>query len=181
MAILLLLLLPMKGILYYIIFNLFRYRVRTSLLGTLTLFNYSEFGLIVGGLAYSMGMLPGNFLVAIAIAVSLSFLIAAPLNNIGHRLYKDASKWLKEFEPDKLNSSDKLIDLGNKKIMILGMGRIGSGAYDELVERYGEQVIGVETREESVQIHQAAGRNVIHATPLTQISGPVRFPAIAPS
>ncbi|MGF1714163.1 cation:proton antiporter family protein [Photobacterium chitinilyticum] len=162
MAILLLLLLPIKGILYYIIFNLFRYRVRTSLLGTLTLFNYSEFGLIVGGLAYSMGILPGNFLVAIAIAVSLSFLIAAPLNNIGHRLYKDASKWLKEFEPDELNSSDKLIDLGNKKIMILGMGRIGSGAYDELVERYGEQVIGVETREESVQVHQAAGRNVIH-------------------
>ncbi|MGF1729574.1 cation:proton antiporter [Photobacterium kasasachensis] len=162
MAILLLLLLPIKGILYYVIFNLFRYRVRTSLLGTLTLFNYSEFGLIVGGLAYSLGMLPGNFLVAIAIAVSLSFLIAAPLNSIGHRLYKDASKWLKEFEPDKLNSSDKLIDLGNKKIMILGMGRIGSGAYDELVARYGEQVIGIETREDSVQIHRAAGRNVIH-------------------
>ena len=162
MALILLVLLPLKGILYYVIFNLFRYRVRTSLLGTLTLFNYSEFGLIVGGLAYNMGMLPGSFLVAIAIAVSLSFLIAAPLNSLGHRLYKDAAKWLKEFEPDRLNPNDRLIDLGDKKVLILGMGRIGSGAYDELVSRYGEQVIGIETREESVALHREQGRCVIH-------------------
>ena len=162
MAMLLLLLLPIKGFLYYVTFNLFRYRVRTSLLGTLTLFNYSEFGLIVGGLAYNMGLLPGNFLVALAITVSISFLIAAPLNSIGHRLYQEASKWLKEYEPEKLNPGDRLIDLGDKKIMILGMGRIGSGAYDELAKRYGEQVIGIETREESVLNHQAEGRHVIH-------------------
>ncbi|KLV09195.1 potassium transporter Kef [Photobacterium aquae] len=161
MALLLLVMLPLKGVLYYVIFNMFHYRVRTSLLGTLTLFNYSEFGLIVGGLAYKMGMLPGSFLVAIAIAVSLSFLIAAPLNTLGHRLYKDASKWLKEFEPEKLNPGDRLIDLGDKEILILGMGRIGSGAYDELVSRYGNQVIGVETREESVALHREQGRNVI--------------------
>ncbi|MGF1724180.1 cation:proton antiporter [Photobacterium nomapromontoriensis] len=162
MALLFLLLLPLKGILYYLVFSRFRYRVRTSLLGSLTLFNYSEFGLIVSGLAYNMGMLPGSFLVAIAIAVSLSFLIAAPLNSLGHRLYKDASKWLKEFEPDKLNPADRLIDLGEKQIMILGMGRIGSGAYDEMVKRYGEQVIGIETREDSVALHQQQGRVVIH-------------------
>ncbi len=162
MALLLIALLPLKGILYYVIFNMFRYRVRTSLLGTLTLFNYSEFGLIVGGLAYSMGLLPGSFLVAIAIAVSMSFLIAAPLNSLGHRLYKDAAKWLKEFEPEKLNASDRLIDLGEKQILILGMGRIGTGAYDELVARYGDQVIGVETREESVAQHREEGRHVIH-------------------
>ncbi|MBC7005643.1 cation:proton antiporter [Photobacterium sp. BZF1] len=162
MALLLMVMLPLKGILYYVIFNLFRYRVRTSLLGTLTLFNYSEFGLIVGGLAYKMGMLPGSFLVAIAIAVSLSFLVAAPLNSLGHKLYKDASKWLKEFEPEKLNASDKLIDLGDKQVLILGMGRIGSGAYDELVETYGNNIIGVEAREDSVELHREQGRHVIH-------------------
>ncbi|ELR67317.1 Glutathione-regulated potassium-efflux system protein KefB [Photobacterium marinum] len=162
MAMVFILLLPIKGVLYYVIFNLFRFRVRTSLLGTLTLFNYSEFGLIVSGLAYNMGLLPGSFLVAIAIAVSISFLLAAPLNSISHRIYKDASKWLKEYEPEKLNAGDRLIDLGDKKIMILGMGRIGTGAYDELVQRYGQQVIGIETREDSVQGHRDEGRNVIH-------------------
>ncbi|CAG19439.1 cation:proton antiporter family protein [Photobacterium profundum] len=162
MAILLLLLLPIKGLLYYVIFNLCRYRVRTSLLGTLTLFNYSEFGLIVSGMAYKLGWLPGNFLVAIAIAVSLSFLIAAPLNSMGHRLYTEASKWLKEYAPEKLNANDQLIDLGDAKILILGMGRIGSGAYDELVTRYGKQIIGVENRDDSALNHRNEGRNVIH-------------------
>lgn len=162
MAVILLLLLPIKGILYYLIFHLFRYRVRTSLLGTLTLFNYSEFGLIVSGLAYKLGWLPGSFLVAIAMTVSISFLIAAPLNSIGHRLYNDTSKWLKEYDADLLNPSDKLIDFGQAHVLILGMGRIGSGAYDELVERYGNQIIGIETREESVDDHLQVGRNVLH-------------------
>ncbi len=44
---------------------------------------YSEFGLIVGGLAFKMGWMSGDILVAVAIAVSLSFLIAAPLNRAG--------------------------------------------------------------------------------------------------
>ncbi|OAN18517.1 potassium transporter Kef [Photobacterium jeanii] len=162
MAIVLLLLLPIKGLLYYLIFHLFRYRVRTSLLGTLTLFNYSEFGLIVSGLAYKLGWLPGSFLVAIAMTVSISFLIAAPLNSIGHKLYHDTSKWLKEYDAELLNPSDKLIDFGQARVLILGMGRIGSGAYDELVERYGEQIIGIETREESVDDHLKHGRNVLH-------------------
>ncbi|MDX1303193.1 cation:proton antiporter family protein [Photobacterium sp.] len=162
MAVVLLLLLPIKGLLYYLIFSLSRYRVRTSLLGTLTLFNYSEFGLIVGGMAYKLGWLPGSLLVAIAISVSLSFLISAPLNSMGHKLYTEAAKWLKEYEPAKLNASDKLIDLGDANILILGMGRIGSGAYDELVLRYGKQVIGIDTREDSVEGHRTEGRNVIH-------------------
>lgn len=161
MAFVLLLLLPLKGILYYGVFHLCRYRVRTSMLATLTLFNYSEFGLIVGGVAYKMGLLPGTFLVAIAIAVSFSFLLAAPLNSMSHKLYTEASKWLKEFEPEKLNAGDKLIDLGQSKVLILGMGRIGTGAYDELQARYGKQIIGVETREESAEQQRKEGRNVI--------------------
>ena len=162
MALVLMLLLPLKGILYYAVFHLCRYRVRTSMLATLTLFNYSEFGLIVGGVAYKMGLLPGTFLVAMAIAVSLSFLLAAPLNSMSNKLYTEAAKRLKEFDPDRLNCNDKLIDLGNASILILGMGRIGSGAYDELESRYGKQIIGVETRRESVELHRQQQRNVIH-------------------
>lgn len=161
LAILLLALLPLKGLLYYLVFHSFHFRVRTSLLGTLTLFNYSEFGLIVAGLAYSLGWLPGDFLVAIAIAVSLSFLLSAPLNSFSHRIYMESTRWLKEFEPDKLNSNDRLIDLGNKQILILGMGRIGTGAYEEMIRRFGPQVVGIENREESVEEHTKEGRHVI--------------------
>ena len=74
LAVLFLLMLPVKGVLYFLVLNRFKFRVRTSLLASLSLFNYSEFGLIVGGLAFKMGWMSGDILVAVAIAVSLSFL-----------------------------------------------------------------------------------------------------------
>ncbi len=135
-GLLLILLLPVKGMLYYVIFHGFRFRVRTALLATLTLFNYSEFGLIVAGLAYSLGLLPGSMLVAMAVVVSLSFLLAAPLNTFSQSLYGTLGGRLKEHASNQLNQSDQLISLGDARILILGMGRIGSGAYDELSQRW---------------------------------------------
>ncbi len=41
------------------------------------------------------------------------------------------------------------------------MGRIGTGAYDELRARYGKVSLGVEVREEAAHSHRSHGRNVI--------------------
>ncbi|MEF1280692.1 NAD-binding protein, partial [Vibrio fortis] len=161
LAILFLLLLPVKGFLYFWVLNFFKFRVRTSLLASLSLFNFSEFGLIVGGLAFKMGWMSGDILVAVAIAVSLSFLIAAPLNRAGHKLYQQSGKWLKEHAAEKLNQRDKRIDPGHAQVLILGMGRIGTGAYDELRARYGKVSLGVEVREDAAHSHRSQGRNVI--------------------
>lgn len=161
LAILFLLMLPVKGVLYFLVLNRFKFRVRTSLLASLSLFNYSEFGLIVGGLAFKMGWMSGDILVAVAIAVSLSFLIAAPLNRAGHKLYQQSGKWLKEHASEKLHRRDKRIDPGRAQVLILGMGRIGTGAYDELRSRYGKVSLGVEVREEAAHNHRSHGRNVI--------------------
>lgn len=161
LALLFLLLLPVKGIFYFLVLNRFKFRVRTSLLTSLSLFNFSEFGLIVGGLAFKMGWMSGDILVALAIAVSLSFLIAAPLNRIGHKLYQQSGKWLKEHAAEKLNQRDQLINPGHAQVLILGMGRIGTGAYDEIRNRYGKVSLGVEVREEAAHTHRNHGRNVI--------------------
>ena len=161
LAILFLLLLPVKGFLYFWVLNFFKFRVRTSLLASLSLFNFSEFGLIVGGLAFKMGWMSGDILVAVAIAVSLSFLIAAPLNRAGHKLYQHSGRWLKEHAAEKLNQRDKRIDPGHAQVLILGMGRIGTGAYDELLTRYGKVCLGVEVREDAADSHRSHGRNVI--------------------
>ncbi|MGF1766077.1 cation:proton antiporter [Enterovibrio makurazakiensis] len=161
-ALLLLVLLPLKGLLYYVIFNGFKFRVRTSLFASLTLFNYSEFGLIVGGIAYQMGIMPGNILVAIAIAVSLSFVLSAPLNTFSHKIYSTMSSRFSDPSPERIHHNDQLIDLGDASVLILGMGRIGSGAYDEIAKDIPSKVLGIETREESVASHCANNRNVIH-------------------
>lgn len=160
-ALLFLLFLPIKGVLYYLIFNAFKFRVRTSLLASLSLFNYSEFGLIVGGLAYKMGWLSGDILVSLAISVSLSFIIAAPLNRFGHTLYQHSSRWLKERTAEKLNQMDQLISSGSAQVLILGMGRIGTGAYDELTHQHGKISLGVELHPEAAKVHLAENRNVI--------------------
>lgn len=161
LALVFLLLLPLKGALYFLVLNAFKFRVRTSLLTSLSLFNFSEFGLIVGGLAFKMGWMSGDILVALALAVSISFVIAAPINRKGHELYRRSSRWLKEHAAEKLNERDQLIDPGSAQVLILGMGRIGTGAYDELRSRYGKISLGIEVREEAAAKHQAHGRNVI--------------------
>ncbi|MBA5763633.1 cation:proton antiporter [Vibrio sp. 404] len=161
LALLFLLLLPLKGVLYFLVLNAFKFRVRTSLLASLSLFNFSEFGLIVSGLAFKMGWMSGDILVALAIAVSISFVIAAPINRKGHELYQRSGRWLKEHAAEKLHQRDQLINPGSAQVLILGMGRIGTGAYDELRNRYGNICLGIEVREEAAIVHQTLGRNVI--------------------
>ncbi|NAW59768.1 MULTISPECIES: cation:proton antiporter family protein [unclassified Vibrio] len=161
LAVVFLLMLPLKGALYFFVLNRFKFRVRTSLLASLSLFNYSEFGLIVGGLAFKMGWMSGDILVAIALAVSISFVLSAPINRMGHDIYRKSGRWLKEHAAEELNVRDQLINPGSAQILILGMGRIGSGAYDALRTRYGKVCLGVEIRDDAAQLHRKEGRNVI--------------------
>ncbi len=161
LAVVILLLLPLKGVLYFWVLNRFKFRVRTSLLASFSLLNYSEFGLILGGLAFKMGWMNGDVLVALALSVSMSFIVAAPINRKGHELYQKSAKWLKEQTAENLNQRDRRINPGHAQILILGMGRIGTGAYDDLRERYGKISLGVEVREDAAQEHRNQGRNVI--------------------
>ncbi|MCK6262192.1 cation:proton antiporter [Vibrio sp. ZSDE26] len=161
LSLLFMLILPINGALYFLILNSYKFRVRTSLLTSLSLLNFSEFGLIVGGLAFSKGWISSDILVALALTVSMSFIVAAPINRKGHELYQRSGRWLKEHAAEKLNNRDQLINPGNAQILILGMGRIGSGAYDELISRYGKISLGIEIKEDSAIEHRSEGRNVI--------------------
>ncbi|OHX67442.1 cation:proton antiporter family protein [Flammeovirga pacifica] len=158
-AIALVILLPIKGWLYFRVFDRFNFRVRTSVFGSLMLMNYSEFGLIVGGLAYKMGWLPGEMLVSIAIAVSLSFLISAPINNKSNEVYLGLSQF--KTEKSRFNIMDKMIELGQAKVIVIGMGRIGSGVYDEMQRQFGDVILGIEVNEHTVERQRVEGRNVI--------------------
>lgn len=161
LAFILILLLPIKALLYYQTINRFNFRVRTTFLATLTLLNFSEFGLIVGGLAYKAEWINSDLLVALAVSVPLSFLVSAPLNKLSNTLYFNNRKFLKEVSIEKLNTKDQFIYPGKAQVLILGMGRIGAGAYDELERRHGPVCMGVEIVEESATQHKSEGRNVI--------------------
>ena len=62
-------------------------RARTSLFAALNLTNFSEFGLIVAAISVANGWIDYQWLIVLAIALSLSFVIAAALNTVSQQLY----------------------------------------------------------------------------------------------
>ena len=68
LAIVFCLFIPLKAALFFGLFTSLRLRGRTAYLSSLVLSNYSEFGLIVGALTVSLGLLANSWLVVIAVS-----------------------------------------------------------------------------------------------------------------
>jgi len=154
-----------KSALFFTLMTRFKLRARTSLLATLNLTNYSEFGLIIAAIGVSNGWMDAEWLVVIAIALSLSFIIAAPLNNIDDRIYSQFRNFWIKFQCKERLPDDMLLDTFGATIAIFGMGRVGSGAYDKMHELHGETVVGIDFDAERVKQHQVTGHNVLHGDP----------------
>ena len=163
-SLLLMLLVPFKALLFFALFSKFHLRARTSFLGSLSLANYSEFGLIVAAISVKNGWLGSEWLIIIAIALSLSFIAAAPLNSASYRLYKRLRTRLLAFETDRHIAEEEDINPGEPRVIVFGMGRVGSGAYDTMRQRMGEQVLGVDYDEETVEQLKLSGRHVIRGS-----------------
>ena len=147
-----------RPFLYYGLFSLFGIRARTSLLASFGLFSYSEFGLIVASLAAASGWLSSDWITTMALALALSFFISVPFNAKIHELYFKWFHWLTRFE--KQHKYDSL-DLKDAEVLVLGMGRVGGGAYQFLREKYGNKVLGVEALTAKTSFLQSEGLNVI--------------------
>ncbi|MBN1627289.1 MAG: cation:proton antiporter [Deltaproteobacteria bacterium] len=161
-ALLLALAMLFKSALFFIILTRFRLRARTSMLTSLGLANYSEFGLIVGSIGMANGWMSSDWLVIIAIALSITFIGAAQLNSAAHNIYAYASEFLKHLETAKRLPEDEFIETGEAEIVIFGMGGVGTSAYNEMRRRYGNVVIGLDFSNETVEQHRKQGRNVIY-------------------
>lgn len=161
MALLLLLVLPLKSALYYAIIMRFGLRTRTGVLSTLTLTNYSEFGLIVAALAATSGWLSDEWLVVLSLAVAGSFVLAAPLNAASERIYTRFKGPLAPLQSQSLLAADQPLTVEAVDAVVLGMGQIGNGAYLRLIEGHGLRVLGVDSNAAKLAPHLAAGRKVI--------------------
>jgi hypothetical protein len=113
----------------------------------------------------SNGWVGPEWLVIIAIALSLSFIIASPLNSAADTIYTKYKERLIKFETPTRHPDDQPIDPGEATIGIFGMGRIGTAAYDFMRERYGNKVLGFDFSTETVKSHRAAGRQVVLGDP----------------
>ena len=161
-AFVLALVMPFKAVLFFGLLSRFRLRARSAMLTSLSLANYSEFGLIVGSIGVANGWIGAEWLVIIAIALSITFILAAPLNSAAHIIYARLSEFLKAFETEKRLPEDEPVETGDADVAVIGMGALGTSAYDEMRRRYGDAVIGVDFCAETVEVHRKRNRNVVY-------------------
>ncbi|MGD8842717.1 MAG: cation:proton antiporter [Gammaproteobacteria bacterium] len=160
-ALLLLTLVPLKTVLFFLLMARFDLRLRTSVLASLSLANYSEFGLIVASIAVANGWVGAPWLIIIAIALSLSFILAAPLNSFSYHIYARLRAPLARFESSRRLVEEEVIDSGDASVIVFGMGRVGSGAYDAIRLHVGDKVLGVDIDQAAVEKMRAGGRRAI--------------------
>ncbi|WP_129138870.1 cation:proton antiporter family protein [Modicisalibacter coralii] len=149
-------LLPLKAALFFFLLILFRLRARNAFQAAISLTSYSEFGLIVAA------ALAPDTLVGLALAVALSFLVAAPLQRNAHSLFARLEPWLRRFENHRWHPDEQPASLGDARVMIVGMGRTGTAAYDRL-HADDTRLIGLDADPNRVESHVRAGRHVVYA------------------
>ncbi|MDH5602217.1 MAG: cation:proton antiporter [Gammaproteobacteria bacterium] len=155
-------LVPLKALLFFFILVLLRLRSRTAFLASLTLATYSEFGLIVASIGVDNGWLSNEWMVMLAVAVAMSFAVSAPLNRYAHELYGLLERFLHIFESTKRHRDDEPINIGNSHVLVMGMGRVGTGAYDLIVKNH-KRVIGLDSDPIKVEQHRRLRRRVLYA------------------
>jgi hypothetical protein len=154
------LIVPIKTAMYFLLMTRQRLRARSATLASMGLSNFSEFGLIVGAIGVSHGWMDYVWLSVLAIALAISFLLAAPLNAASKRIYRRWHDPLQRFETTHRLPGDEVISAGGAQVVVFGMGRVGTGAYDYLRSKWGDVVLGIDVNEDRVQHHAALGRNV---------------------
>jgi len=69
---------------------------------------------------------------------------------------------LSVFESPRRHPDDKPLHLGSSTILIIGMGRVGTGAYRYFTQRK-QRVMGLDSDPGKVEEHQRRGRRVLYA------------------
>ncbi|KXI29103.1 cation:proton antiporter family protein [Paraglaciecola hydrolytica] len=160
-SLLLCVLIPIKFVLFFKIFTWLKLRARTAYLASLVLSNYSEFGLIVIALMVSLGVMDTSWLVILAMALSFSFVFTGIVYRNSHNQYNTYKNMLKRYENPIPLTEDTYVQPKNAEILVLGMGRVGKGAYASLNAISGDNVWGMDADPARIAKLQKQGLQVL--------------------
>ncbi len=110
------LIVPLKTALYFLLMTRQKMRSRSATLASLSLTNFSEFGLIVGAIGVSHAWLDSTWLSVLALSLSISFLVASPLNAMSKQLYQRWRHPLHRFETRTRLPGDDMIRAGKAQV-----------------------------------------------------------------
>jgi predicted Kef-type K+ transport protein len=150
LAVLLVFIIPFKFSLFFGLLSLLKIRCRTSYLSALALSNFSEFGLIVAAISVSNGWLSNEWLVILALAVSISFIITNILYRYAHTFFSSKKEFFHQFERKECLEEDTFCQPKQAPIVIIGMGRVGMGAYRAISEHDNKLAWGLDAEPEKV-------------------------------
>ncbi|WP_181273448.1 cation:proton antiporter family protein [Brevibacterium oceani] len=137
-------LLPFNFVSFFLMGRLFGLRNRTSVRTSLALSNFSEFALIVVAVGIDSGLFDGDWLTITALAVALGMIISSLANAYSLQIVAKLDEVLPDENESRLRRNDRPLDTGTAEVVVLGMGRIGRGAYERFVERGDSDVIGID-------------------------------------
>jgi len=149
-ATLLTLLIPVKFALFFFLFIALKLRGRTAYLSSLALSNFSEFGLIVAALSTKQGWLSNEWLVILSLAVTLSFISTNICYNFAHQFFAKYKASFKRFEHKNKLTEDNFQQPCDAPIVIIGMGRVGMGAYKALHAQQATKIWGLDADKNKV-------------------------------
>ena len=78
------------------------------------------------------------------------------LSQRAHQWYRHYHDFWRRFESSRVAAA--LPDLGGSRIIVLGMGNIGTGAYEAMAREYGEGVLGIDENQGKLAEHRSANR-----------------------
>lgn len=159
-ALLLAVLLPVKFLLFFALFTRLKLRGRTAYLSALALSNVSEFGLIVATLAVDTGWISERWLVIISLAVSISFVFTSIVYKRAHEIYMRNKDMIRRFEKPQRLKEDVMEQPDQAEILVIGLGRVGLGAYQALHSMAGDRVLGVDADRSRINSMRNQGMNV---------------------
>ena len=156
-----LLILPIKAVLFYALFMVFKFRARTGFLTSVSLTAYSEFTLIAGVVASANGFIPQETVVVLGLITVISYAMNAPLTINEEKIWKRWQDLFLRFEREGKHPEHDTISLGSAHYLVVGMGQAGRAAYDKLKEE-DRSVVGMDIDPDRIERNIDAGRRVVY-------------------
>jgi predicted Kef-type K+ transport protein len=156
------LLLPLKAVLFYSLFILFRLRARTAFLSTTTLTAYSEFTLIAGTVAASADIIPPEYIIILGLLTAISYVVNTLIVINEDKLWDRFGHYIKRFERNVKHPDHRPLTLGAANYLVIGMGNAGCSAYERIKKNNG-LVVGFDIDPDIAKKHLDAGRRVVYS------------------
>lgn len=154
--------LPIKGLLFFLLFLIFRLRVRTAFVASLGLTAYSEFTLVVAYYLQQAGSLPAEFVSLIAVVTAVSFGVCSHFISLSNQLWNRWEPMLLRLQFVSHTVDQSPVSLSKANTLIIGMGVTGIAAYERAVER-GYTPVGIDSDPVRVSEHLQEEKRVVQA------------------